>query len=46
MIIEVEFIYGFVFICCEYNYMVDENRNGMCGVEVVVELELEISGCE
>ncbi len=44
--IEVEPTYGLALTCREHNYTADENRNGTCGAEVVVELELETSGCE
>lgn len=44
--IEVEPTYEFALSCRENYYTADENRNGECGAEVLVELEFESSGCE
>lgn len=44
--IEVEPTYGIALSCRENYYTADENRNGACGTEVIVELELESNGCE
>ncbi|NRB51529.1 MAG: T9SS type A sorting domain-containing protein [Saprospiraceae bacterium] len=43
--ITVESQYEFVLVCNESTYQANENRDGVCGAEVEVELGLESTGC-